>query len=140
VKPCILICVLAGLAVVAGCGESKQEKAQKQVCSARADVQKQVAQLQSLTATSATTNGVKDNLNAIKGDLNKIADAQSQLGSDRKSQVQAANDKFVSEFRSIVGDLGTSLSVSGAKSNLQAATEQLASAYQSAFAKVDCST
>jgi hypothetical protein len=126
--------------VVAGCGESKQEKAQKQVCSARADIQKQVAQLQSLTATSATRNGVKDNLNAIKDDLNKIADAQSQLGSDRKNQVQAANEKFVSEFQSIVGDLGTNLSVSGAKPKLRAATQQLASTYQATFAKVDCST
>lgn len=139
-KPLILICAVAGLALLAGCGESKQDKAQKQVCSARADIKKQVGQLQNLTAANATANGVKANLNAIKDDLNKIADAQSQLGSDRGSQVQAANEKFVSEFQSIVGDLGTNLSVSGAKSKLEAATKQLASAYQAAFAKVDCDT
>jgi chromosome segregation ATPase len=125
-------------AALAACGESSQEKAQKQVCSARSDIQKQVNELQSLTPTTATTTGVKDNLNAIKTDLQKIKDAQSELSSDRQQQVQSANDEFVSQFQSIAGDLGTNLSVSGAQAKLQTALDQLAAAYRSTFAKVDC--
>jgi hypothetical protein len=83
---------------------------------------------------------VKDSLNAIKSDLRKIKDAQPQLSSERKEEVQSANDEFVSEFNSVVAGLPTDLSISGAKAKLSAATQQLAAAYRSAYAKVNCSS
>lgn len=138
-KPLILICAAAAALAVAACGESAQQKAEKQVCSARSDIQKQVNELKALTPGAATADGVKGNLNAIRDDLKKIADAQPQLNDQRKAQVKAANDKFVSEFQSVVSDFGQSLSASGAQAQLQTALHQLAAAYQSAFAKVDCS-
>ena len=59
---------------VAACGDAKssQEKAQNQVCDARADIQKQVNELTSLTFSTATTDGVKKNLQAIQKDLGKF--------------------------------------------------------------------
>jgi len=135
----LILLVAASLLAVAACGESKEDKAKKQVCSARSDIQAQVNKLKNLTPTTATANGVKDSLNSIKSDLQKITDAQSNLSSQRKQEVQQANQKFASEFQSIVTNLGTNLSISNAKSQLQAALQQLASAYQQSFAQVDCS-
>src|SRR5512133_3084319 len=92
----------AALLSLVACGESAQDKAKKQVCNARADIQKQLNELKSLTPSTATTSAVKDNLNAVQADLKKIADAQGDLNAERKKEVQQANDKFVSEFNSIV--------------------------------------
>jgi uncharacterized protein YsxB (DUF464 family) len=137
-KPLMLICLLAGALTLAACGQSSQDKAQKQVCSARSDIQKQVNDLKSLTPTTATLDGIKANFNSIRTDLQKIAAAQSQLNEQRKKQVQAANQAFVSQFQSIASDFGKSLSISGAQAKLQAAVQQLSAAYRNTFAKVDC--
>lgn len=139
VKPLVFVLAAAMLVMVAACGESKEDKAKKQVCSARADIQTQVKKLQGLTLTTATVNGVKDSLSSIQGSLQKIKDAMPDLTAATKQQVQSANEAFVSELKSITGNLGTSLSISGGKAKLQTALQQLAAAYQSSFAKVDCS-
>jgi Tfp pilus assembly protein PilP len=139
-KRLLLIMLLAtSLVVAAGCGESKEDKAKNQVCSAKSDIQTQVNKLKGMTLTSASTNQVKDGLNSIKSDLQKISDAQSDLNSERKQEIQAANKAFTSQFQSIVSDLGTNLSLANAQTQLQTALQQLASAYQQSFAKVNCS-
>jgi len=138
-KPLAIILLIASVALVAACGESKQDKAKKQVCSARSDIQAQVKTLQGMTLTTATTNGVKDSLTAIKDDLKKITDAQGDLNDARKAEVQKANQEFTSEFQSIAGKLGTSLSVGQAQAQLKTALGQLGAAYQKSFAQVDCS-
>jgi Tfp pilus assembly protein PilP len=135
----LMSALAAALLSLAACGESAQDKAKKQVCNARADIQKQLNELKSLTPSTATTSAVKDNLNAVQADLKKIADAQGDLNAERKKEVQQANDKFVSQFNSIVANLGTNLSAGNAKAQLQAAAKQLAAAYQSSFAGVNCS-
>src|SRR5436190_19297839 len=83
VRFAIAALLAALLLAVAGCGESKEDKAKKQVCSARADLQKQVNELSSLTLATATVNGVKDSVNAITNDLKKIKDAQRDLNAAR---------------------------------------------------------
>ena len=83
-------CVLA-LALLAGCGgESAEDKAQSSVCDARADIQKQVDELDGLTAATVTLDGVKGNLDAISSDLKQIKDAQGDLSGDRKNEVDQA--------------------------------------------------
>jgi hypothetical protein len=138
-KPLAIILLIASVALVAACGESKQDKAKKQVCSARSDIQAQVKKLQGLTLTTATTNGVKDSLTAIKDDLKKITDAQGDLNDTRKAEVQKANQEFTSQFQSIASNFGTSLSVGQAQAQLKTALGQLSAAYQKSFAQVDCS-
>jgi hypothetical protein len=137
-----LALLVAGLLLVAatavGCGESDAEKAQTKVCDARADLKKQVDELTALTPTTATVDGVKENLNAIENDLKEIKDAQGDLSDDRKQQVESATQEFGSEVKSIASGLQSDLSISGAESKLQAAGQQLASSYQNAFAQVDC--
>jgi Tfp pilus assembly protein PilP len=138
-KTLTVFLLISCVALVAACGESKQDKAKKTVCSARDDIQTQVKKLQGMTLATGTTNEVKDSVNAIKDDLKKIADAQGDLSDARKAEVQKANQQFATEFQNLAGQLGSSLSLSQAKTQLTSAFAQLASTYQSSFAGVDCS-
>ena len=135
----LVFLLAASVLAVAACGESKEDKAKKQVCSARSNIQAEVNKLKSLTPATATTSGIKDSLNSIKSDLQKITSAQSDLSAQRKQEVEQANQKFASEFQSILTNLGTNLSISNAQAQLQTALQQLASAYQQSFAKINCS-
>jgi Tfp pilus assembly protein PilP len=134
----ILPLLVAGLALAA-CGESKEDKAKTQVCDARADIQKQVSDLQGLTVSTATVDGVTKNLQAIRNDLGKIKDAQGNLNDERKKQVQDANQEFAQQFSSTVQNVGKSLSASDAETQLKSAVTDLATSYQQTLGKVDCS-
>jgi DNA repair exonuclease SbcCD ATPase subunit len=134
--------VVIGLVLATGlgaCGESDEEKAQNQVCDARADIQKQVDELSGLSLETATLDAVQKNLTAIRDDLKEIGDAQGDLSDERKQQVESANKEFTSQLQSIASDIGRSLSVADARTQLESALDQLASAYKQSFAKVDCS-
>jgi membrane peptidoglycan carboxypeptidase len=135
---------LASLAVVAAlaigaCGESKEDKAKKTVCNARADISKQVDQLKGLTISTATADDVQQSVKAINSDLSKIKDAQDDLSDDRRQQVEAATKSFTSQLQSIIESLGSSTSLRDAASQLTSATQQLATAYEQSFAPIDCS-
>ena len=133
----LLLILVAALALSA-CGQSKSDKAKKTVCNARADISKQVDQLKSLTPSTVTVNGVQQNIKAITDDLSKIAGAQSDLSGDRRQQVKDANKAFTAQVKSILGSLGTSTSLSSAKTQLTTALNQLATSYQQTFAKISC--
>jgi hypothetical protein len=137
-KTRVAIVSLLAAATLGACGDSAEDKAQAQVCDARADISEQVDSLKSLTLTTATTSQIRDSLTAIRDDLSKIKDAQSDLNDDRKSQVQRANQAFGSQVRSVLATLGTTTSLSEAGSQLSEALDQLASTYEDTFAKVDC--
>jgi predicted small lipoprotein YifL len=119
-------------------GESDEEKAQNTVCDARDDIGKQVDDLKSLTPATVTADAVTQNLEAIDNDLNDMDDAKSDLSSDRRSDVEAANKAFESSVEGIVSDLGSSLSASDAKAQVVTALDQLAATYQKAFAPLNC--
>jgi hypothetical protein len=132
----LLLLLAAGTAV--GCGESDEEKAQNDVCDARADLQKRVNNLAGLTLSTATVEGVQDDLNGIQDDLNKITDAQGELNDERKQEVESANQEFTSQLEAVGNDLTSNLSLSGAEAKLRSAAQQLASSYRQTFAQVDC--
>jgi hypothetical protein len=134
----VLLALLLIAATAAGCGESDEEKAQNQVCDARSSLKEQVDTLSGLTATTVTTDAVTGALDTIKNDLQQIADAQGDLNDERKQQVESANEEFTSELKSVAGNLGSSLSLSSAKTQIQDAAKQLATTYQKTFAPVDC--
>jgi hypothetical protein len=140
-KPSIAALLLALLAAFAlgACGESKEDKAKKTVCDARSDISKQFQQLKSLTISTATTDEVQSSLKAINSDLSKIKDAQGDLSDERRKQVEDANKAFTSQLQDIGGSLGESTSLSDAKAQLTSALQQLATAYQQSFARIDCS-
>jgi hypothetical protein len=133
----LLAVVVLALALGA-CGESDEEKALNTVCDARDDIATQVDELKELTPATVTTDGVTENLEAIRNDLQDIADAQADLSDDRRSEVEAATNDFTSSIRTVAGDLGTSLSASEAKDAVVTALQQLEASYQETLAPLDC--
>jgi hypothetical protein len=123
---------------VAGCGESEQEKAQKQVCGARSDIGKQVDELKGLTVGTATVDGVRANVDAIRADVKDIRDAQGTLSDERRTEVKAATDRFTASFAAIARGVTSDLSLGDAKSRLTAAAHDLAGAYADSLGKIDC--
>jgi hypothetical protein len=139
--PTVLLAVLVALALGAcggGSGSSKEDKAKQQVCSARADMAKHVDALKGLTLSTATLATVQTSLKAIDDDLKKIKDAAGDLSGDNKSQLQKANQEFVTKVNSIASSLLKTSSLSQAQSQATAALQQLADAYQQTFAKFSC--
>ena len=65
--------------------------------------------------------------------------ASSEAGDHRRQQVQDATKTFTSQLQSIAGSIGKSTSLSDAKAQLTSALQQLGTAYQQSFARVDCS-
>jgi hypothetical protein len=138
VKRSTIVMLVSAAIAVAACGQSQEDKAKAQVCDARADVQKQVTELSGLTASTATVDGVTANLQTIRDDLGKITDAQSNLSDDRRQKVQAANTAFTGQVKSVVQNVGRSLSVADAKTQIKDATTQLASSYKQTLGQIDC--
>ena len=132
-------CIVVLAVVLAGCGESKEETAQNSVCDAKAGIQKQVQELDGLTASTVTLDGVKSSLQTIGDDLTKLKDAQGDLSGDRKAEAEKAWQTFRTEVKSIRENLLTSLSAADAKQQLASSFDDLAASFRSAFAPVDCS-
>ena len=135
--PALAVIATAGL--VAGCGESKQDKAKKAVCSARSEIQKSVNSLRSLTVTTASVDQVKSDISNIQTNLKTMVDNQKELASDRKQQVQSATQQFGQQLQSIASGLTSNLSLSNAASQVKTAGTTLQNAYTSALAPINCS-
>jgi hypothetical protein len=135
---CSVLAVVMLVFALGACGESDEEKAQNKVCDAKADIGKQVDELKGLTPATVTSDGVTQNLDAIKTDLKDISDAESDLSSDRRSEAEAATKEFTSSVEGIASDLGSSLSAADAKAQLVTELNQLAASYQKAFAPITC--
>src|SRR4030081_2664510 len=88
-----LAAILGGLAL-AGCGESAEAKAKKQVCTARNDIAKQITTLQGLTLSSSTAATARASFEAIGKDVAQIKGAQGKLEPSRRQQVEAATHTF----------------------------------------------
>ena len=78
-------------------------------------------------------------LSAIQSDLSDIKGAQSELSDDRRQQVESATQTFTSDVEGAVKDIGTSATAADAASTITSALQQLASSYEQAFSRVDCS-
>ena len=92
-------CLVVLAVVLAGCGESKEETAQNSVCDAKAGIEKQVQELDGLTASTVTLDGVKSSLQTIGDDLTKLKDAQGDLSGDRKDEAEKAWQTFRTEVK-----------------------------------------
>jgi outer membrane protein TolC len=135
-----IVVAAVAAALLCACGQSKQDKAQSQVCSARADIKKQVDVLSNMTASTFTLDGVKSSLQSISGDVKQIASAQGDLSGNRRDQVKQANATFKGAVQDVRGSLLQSLSLSGAKQQLKTAASHLQASYKQALAPIDCSS
>lgn len=136
--PVALVATIAAFGLAA-CGESDEDKAQSQVCDARADIQKQVTTFEDLPLTRAGLQQAATGVSAIETDLKQIADAQGNLDSDRKQQVQAATQAFTAQVRTIGADLVKSGVSGDPAAAVKTAGEQLAASYKQALEPLDCS-
>jgi uncharacterized membrane-anchored protein YjiN (DUF445 family) len=135
----LTLLLVVGAAALAGCGESKQDKAKAQVCDARDEIGKQIKSLQGLTIGTATLSKIQGSLTAIQSSLNKIADAQGDLSGQRKKDVENANAAFKASMSQIASSVGRTLSLQDAASQAKQALQQLANSYQASLGKIDCS-
>ena len=133
-----MLSALALSIAFAACGQSDEEKAKADVCDARDDIQANVKELQSLTLGTVTADKVRSSLNAIKGDLEKIVDAQGDLSDNQKQQVQKANEAFKSKVKALAGDIGRSVSIEDAAKQLESDLAELATTYEQSLAPIDC--
>ena len=131
-------CIVVLAVVLAGCGDSKEETAQSNVCDAKAGIQKQVNELEGMTASTVTLDGVKSSLQSIGDDLTKLKNAQADLSGDRKDEAEKAWQTFRTEVKSIRENLLTSLSAEDAKQQLTSSFDTLAASFRTAFGPVDC--
>jgi outer membrane murein-binding lipoprotein Lpp len=134
----IFALLLAGL-VLAGCGESSEEKAKAQVCSARSGIQKQVTTLSELTLSTSILSQAKDGLEAIASELTKIKNAQPNLEPARRKQVEAATHTFETQVTSIVTGFVTNPSLSSVEKQLKSSLTQYAKSFEKVLVPINCS-
>ena len=131
--------VLGVLLLLAGCGESSEEKAKAQVCKAKSDISKQVKMLSELTISTNLLTQAKDGLEAIASDLTTIKDAQPNLAPARKEQISSATHTFEAQVSSIITGLVSNPSLSNAEKQLKASLTQYAKSFEAALAPINCS-
>jgi len=136
----LLALVAACALVVAGCGKSKEDKAQTAVCNARADIQKQVDTLTSMSAGTVSITQVEDALKAIQNDLSTIKNEQPNLKPARQQQVQQAVSTFGAEVATAAKEALSSLNADKLKANVKTAAQTLASGVKQALGPIDCSS
>jgi hypothetical protein len=117
----------------------QQDKAQQQVCSARAAIQTEITTLQGLPVTAASIVPATQSLKKIQTSLQTVVDAQDKLSPERKQQVQTATKSFTGEVEAAAGDIASKSASGDAKDAVRAAADNLAASYKKAFAPVDCS-
>ena len=135
----VVAALLGSAALLVACGESEEEKAQNEVCDARADIERRVDDLAGLTLTTVSIEQVTNNLEAIRDDLEKIAAEQEDLEPERRQEVEQAGQRFRSQLETTARDV-----VSGATSGeeagatLGAALDELAMTFREAYGPLDC--
>lgn len=138
-KPAALIALLIGALVLAGCGESSQEKAQAKVCAARSDITKQVKTLSELTLSTDSLTQGREAVEAIVGDVKTIKNAQTDLEPTRKELTAVAIRTFETQITSIATKLISSPSLSNAERQIKYSLKQAAANFEHALASVHCS-
>jgi archaellin len=132
--------VLAALvlfAVMSGCGESEQAKAEKTVCEGKQEVNDGVNSLKSITLANASASTVQSDIKSIEAGLEKVKSAEGKLSGKRKEEVAKANAQLSSELSTIEHELST-LTLPQALTKLLTAAERLAVSYKQTFAAIEC--
>lgn len=132
---------------LAGCGESSEEKAAKQVCSATNEITKQISKLQTIPITTNFPTEAKSALSAISDSLSKIKENVSKLEPARKEEFEAATRTFQASLARISASVASAALSSNLESALKSAEPQIKAAlsglgndYKKAFEALKCSS
>jgi hypothetical protein len=134
-------CGAVGLVLVFGlaaCGESKEEKAEKSICSARSDINSKVNQLQSLTPSTAAITEAKDAVTAIANDLTKIVESSKELSPEAKANVQREVTAFKQQLAEGIANIAKGGSSTSVAEQLKASLNAIATAYKQDLAQIKC--
>jgi hypothetical protein len=143
------IAVVAALLLIAvalvACGESSQEKAKAQVCSARSEISAQISKLEGLSISSTFLTEAKSSVEAINKSVTKIKEAQPNLEPAVKEQVQAGTKTFQSEMLAVGAGLLTAAKAGNLEAEIKAvgpqvkaALTQLSATFKQAYASLKC--
>lgn len=141
-RPSIMLVAAALVAValaVAGCGESEADKAQDNICDARAEIQSSVANLQSLTVETATADQVRSDVETIQSGIGTISDNADTVDEARRADIQAAVQSFRGDISTILAGLGSNLTIPNAQAQFDSAKASLQTAFDESLAPIDCS-
>jgi hypothetical protein len=134
----ISMLALALLAAACGGGQSAADKAKSQACDASSDIKAQVDTLKGLPLSADSVDKGKAALQKINSDLDTIATAAPTVKGDLGSQLKAANAAFKTQVQQIADSITSTQSLTAAATALASAGSTLSSAYQQAFANVEC--
>jgi ribosomal protein S20 len=145
-RPAALAALCVTALGVAACGESSEEKASKQVCSATSEINTQIKKLQSLPISASFASEAKTSVEAIGKSIDKIKETEPNLPAARKEELNAAQKAFQSEIATITKTVVSATRSSNLEAALKAAEPKiktalstLASDYKKAFEALKCS-
>lgn len=129
-----------GLALaISGCGESKEEKAEKKVCSARSNIASNVNTLQSLPLAPASLEKAKTSVTTIGEEVKKMNEAAKELAPSRKQEIETATSEFSKQASKALEGFNQTGSLASAEAALRGALQGLGTAYKTALEPVKCS-
>jgi hypothetical protein len=124
---------------VAGCGESKEEKAEKTICSARAEINKEIEHLRTLTPSSSAITEARNGLTNIGHSLTKIGESAKELSPSRKQEVIKASEDFAKKVGETITNVAKGVtSPAQAQAAITTALGGLSTDYQQALAPIKC--
>ena len=136
-----LSAVVLGLA---GCGESSEEKATKQVCAATNEISTQIKKLESLPVSTSLVTEIKTSAEAIDKSVGEIKSAAPNLPEANKQEFEVATRAFQLELASLIATTVKS-SASGeaalksAEPQIKASLTKLGTDYKHALESLKCS-
>ncbi len=147
-RPAAFMAVISLVAVaLAGCGESAEEKATAQVCSATKEIRAQLSKLSNLSLSAKALEEIKDAAGVMKKEVGKIKESAPNLPSARKGEVEAAQKVLQSELLAAAATLASTAKSSGdveavlaqSEPEVKAAVAGLATSYKQAYEALKCS-
>lgn len=132
-----ILAALALFALIGGCGETEQAKAEDTVCEGKKEIGDGVNGLQSMTLENATASAVQNDVKSIESGLSKIKSAEGKLKGEHREAVERATAQLSSEL-STIGDELTNLTLPQALTKVTTAAEKLARSYEQTFASLRC--
>jgi hypothetical protein len=145
-RPLAIVAVSLTSFVLLACGESSEEKAAKQVCSAVTEINTQLKRLETLPITLNFPTEAKSSVEAIDKSINKIKEAEPKLEAARREEIDAADKAFETELAKITADVVSATKSSNLETALKAAQPEVkasltkvTNAYKKAFEALKCS-
>ncbi len=132
----LIVLITAAAIAIAGCGQTAQEKAKGQVCSAGTNVAQQVTQLDALPASQLDPRQALQKLMVIGVRLKQIRDALGNLDATKAQELRTAEEAFRQQFGQVVYGLvgGMTFGTEKLQADLEPGLARLAASWRQTVA------